>query len=179
MGTEISVLYPSAVAPVESGATGTPSAAKPAPAKPVDSSSRYPSPVRKFEPEPASTTDYAAALPYPEGANAKNSPEFELAKRAMVKLGVGITSARAFYLMALHVHRYGALQVNDEDAMRELRELYGDELDARLESVRGLAREVAKVWPGFAEYLNRTRLGSYPAFVRLMAQVAEQRAAKR
>lgn len=178
MGNELSVLYPSAVAPIESGAAGTPSAPPAAP-KSADASARYPSAVRKFEPEPASTTDYAAVMPYPEGANAKNSPEFELAKRAMVKLGVGITSARAFYLMALHVHRYGALQVNDEDAMRELREIYGDELEARLESVRALAREVAKSWPGFADYLNRTRLGSYPAFVRLMAQVAEQRAAKR
>jgi hypothetical protein len=184
MANELSVLYPSMTptsAPVESGAANAmyPSASVKPATNPAKSLISYPSAVRKSEPAPASTTDYGAVMPFPKGANAANSPEFELAKRAMVKAGVPITAARAFYLMALHAHEHGPYDVSDEQALEELRALWGDQTDAKIALAHGLAREVAKTWPGFADYLNRTRMGSLPSFVRLMVQHAETLAEKR
>ena len=164
MGTEVSpvsALYPSAAAPVEAGA--------------VDSSPRLPADVRKVEPPPSGTSDYNAVMPLPKGATAQNSPEVELAKKAMHSVGIGVTMAAAAYSMALHAHRHGPYKITDDEAMAQLRDFYGDEADEKIALARGLYADMAKTWPGMQAWLEQTRLGSWPPFIRLMIERAEAR----
>lgn len=133
----------------------------------------------RFDEVPATrTTDLANVMPLPSGHDPAGMPEFEQAKAAMVAVGVGITQAAAAYAMALRAARLGPYKITNEEAVAELRRVYGDQADAKVRLAQGLFAEMVKTWPGMRAWLEETRLGSWPPFIRLCIERAERRAAK-
>ncbi len=135
--------------------------------------------VRWNEPPAASLTDYASVMTLPADHDAAGAIEFEQAKRAMLALGMGVTQAAAAWSMSLKAARGGHYRGTDEQASVELFELWGDQAPAKVELARALYQRAAKSWPGLKDWLEASRLGSDPQFIRFLVQLAETRLATR
>jgi len=125
--------------------------------------------ARDTEPSATSVTDYASFArpiegvePIPEGL------------QAMVKLGLGVTAARAIWDTSVEAVR-NPVKTNEAGARQALGEIYGDKFDAKLEAAKGVIAEAEKTYPAIRQWLSETGLGNSPEFIKQVIEFAERR----
>jgi len=125
--------------------------------------------ARDTEPSATSVTDYASFArpiegvePIPEGL------------QAMVKLGLGVTAARAIWDTSVEAVR-NPVKTNEAGARQALGEIYGDKFDAKLQTAKGIIAEAEKTYPGIRQWLSETGLGNSPEFIKQVIEFAERR----
>lgn len=133
--------------------------------------------VRWDEPAPTTVTDYSTAMHLPSDMELRDPGEFSRAQGAMLSEGVGITQANAAFKMAMEAVRSPYAGSNDE-AMAQLQAEWGGQTESRMAQARALTERINARWPGFKSFLNETRLGSNPNFIKLMAGKAARRGIK-
>lgn len=93
--------------------------------------------------------------------------------------GAGQSLAQELYLDAVGANKSTYRQASPESAMAELKALWGDRYDAKVAAARELVRKAAEKNPEITEFLNRTKLGNDPKFIRKLAARAAAEATRR
>jgi len=125
--------------------------------------------ARDTEPSATSVTDYASFARPVEGV--EPIPE---GLQAMVKLGLGVTAARAIWDTSVEAVR-NPVKTNEAGARQALGEIYGDKFDAKLQAAKGIIAEAEKTYPGIRQWLSETGLGNSPEFIKQVIEFAERR----
>ena len=131
------------------------------------------------EPPAASVTDYNAVTgslgKRMKGAEA----EYELVKKVALRMGMGITRVGALAALTENWAKHGPHKLTDDQAMKILQKRYGDKLEAKLAAARAMLEECCQDWADMKRFLEASRLGSHPKFIRLLIEQAEKRSGKR
>ncbi len=117
--------------------------------------------------------DIAASTSIPADLVA-NESDVQAAREALVAAGAGATQARTLFEMAADNAR-NPTQLSDAEVVEQLRQEWGDQTDAKIAAARQLVEEATKRWPNLPAYLDQTRLGSNPKFIRALAEKAARR----
>jgi hypothetical protein len=92
--------------------------------------------------------------------------------------GAGQSLAQEVYLDAFYASRPTYKQISQEAGVAELKALWGDRYDAKVAAARELVRKAAEKNPQVTEFLNQTKLGNDPKFIRKLAARAAAEARK-
>ncbi|KJJ95057.1 hypothetical protein UB44_23360 [Burkholderiaceae bacterium 26] len=125
--------------------------------------------ARDTEPAATSVTDFASFARSVEGV--EPIPE---GLQAMVKLGLGVTAARAIWDSSVEAVR-SPIKTNEEGARQALSEDYGDKFEAKLQAAKGVIAEAEKTYPAIRQWLFDTGLGNSPEFIKKVIEFAERR----
>lgn len=93
-------------------------------------------------------------------------------------LGVGKSVAQEIAIDCYHASTPAYKPVSQEAGMAELKALWGDRYDAQIAAAQALIRKAAEKNPSVIEFLNRTKLGNDPKFIRKAAARAAAEARK-
>lgn len=113
---------------------------------------------------------YASVMP----SEVPDKAELAAGLAAAVKHGVGVTQMRALVELEAQAVRAGEA-LTPEAGMAALRELWGDRTEARVAVVTMYARKIQRDFPGFRDWVERTRLGNYPPFVAWVYEIVKDR----
>jgi hypothetical protein len=125
------------------------------------------------EPVPSSTVDLNSVTDLPKDLTADEA-DVQAAKEAMVAAGAGVTQAAALWSMANENAR-APCQLSDDETVAQLREWWGDKTDEKIAAARAEVAKATERWPGLPAYLEKTRLGNSPKFIRALAEKAARR----
>ncbi len=93
--------------------------------------------------------------------------------------GAGATLARELFLDGFAASKPAYRQVNQEAGTAELKALWGDRYDAKVAAARDLVAKAAAKNPQVIEFLNQTKLGNDPKFIRKLAARAAAEVTRR
>jgi hypothetical protein len=126
--------------------------------------------------EPAATSADNLRLEVPSDLQARDAEgqaaaaaDLALVRDAFVAAGAGATTAKAIFADAIRAARAGTLNIDPVKTMDELRSTWGAATDSKIAAARALVAKAAEKAPGIIEFLERTRLGDDPAFIRKLA----------
>jgi hypothetical protein len=113
-------------------------------------------------------------------ANNLKDGEGEQIGQALIAAGLGNTTAASFMKMGVAASRNGPLADHEiakrnSDGMAALKERWGDQTGAKLQTAKAMIQKASAKWPGLTNYLNATGLGSDPKLIQQLVARAERR----
>jgi hypothetical protein len=99
---------------------------------------------------------------------------------AFAAAGAGPTIAAEIYADAARAARETYKPTSTEDAATELRELWGDQFQSKIDACRQLVQRAAAADPSIIGFLDKTGLGNDPRFIRkIAARIAARESARK
>jgi hypothetical protein len=122
---------------------------------------------------------YSAEIP-DDLANNLQPGEAQQIGQALIAAGLGNTTAASFMKMGVEASRNGPLadheiQKRNADGMKALKERWGDQTGAKLQTAKAMIQKASAKWPGLTNYLNATGLGSDPKLIQELVARAERK----
>jgi hypothetical protein len=126
---------------------------------------------------------FTAEIPDDLAVNLKDG-EGEQIGQALIAAGLGNTTAASFLQMGVEASRKGPLADHEiakhnSDGMKALKERWGDQTGAKLQTAKAMIQKASAKWPGLTNYLNATGLGSDPKLIQQLVARAERRPGRR